>query len=208
MRETWRVRPRARPRSPGRSMSACAPWPAAAAPTAALRRSQRLGPPDGGLGRRYADGDQDRAALTHGDASPRERPGRGHRLRVCVGADFGGSKGPPLASPRVIHGVCWLRHLKGARQPCGKRAGRLPAAGISGRRNLHTLHGEARPKRCQQPESRRFPKASSVVPRRIGRRQWHLHRLPTALEQSLSDDGEAMSRSGTPDPIVVAASVS
>ena len=36
-----------------------------------------LGPPDGGLGRLYADGDQDRAALTHGDASPREKRGPG-----------------------------------------------------------------------------------------------------------------------------------
>ena len=29
-----------------------------------------------------------------------------------------------------------------------------------------------------------------------GLRQWHLHRLPTALEPSLSDEGAAMSRSG------------
>ena len=46
----------------------------------------------------------------------------------------------------------------------GKRAGRPPEAGISGRRNPHTVYGEARPKRCQQPESMRLPKSSSAVP--------------------------------------------
>ena len=34
-----------------------------------------LGPPNGELGRRHADGDQGRAALTHGDASARGKRG-------------------------------------------------------------------------------------------------------------------------------------
>ena len=71
---------------------------------------------------------------------------------------------PPLPAFRVQHGVGWLTHLKGAGQPTGKRAGRLAATGISGRRNLHAIHGEARFRPCQPPESRRFPKTSSAVP--------------------------------------------
>ena len=91
--------------------------------------------------------------------------GRGHRLRSLRERGLRGDRrGPPLASPRVIHGVCWLRHLNGARQPPGERAGRPPAARILGRRSLHTVYGEARPERCQPPESTRLPKGSSAVP--------------------------------------------
>ena len=77
---------------------------------------------------------------------------------------FEGGRSVPLPGRNVQHCVGWLNHLKGARQPAGKRAGRPPATGISGRRNLHTVHGEVRPERCQQPESRPFPKGSSAVP--------------------------------------------
>ena len=41
-----------------------------------------------------------------------------------------GGAGPTLAGPRVIPGVSWLTHDKGAGQPS--------AAGILGRHSLHT----------------------------------------------------------------------
>ncbi|MCY3545382.1 MAG: hypothetical protein OXH49_00740, partial [Gemmatimonadetes bacterium] len=49
----------------------------------------------------------------------------------------------PLASRDVQHRVCWLTDFRAVSQPWGKRAGRLAALGISGRRRLHTVHGEA-----------------------------------------------------------------
>jgi len=61
-------------------------------------------------------------------------------------------------------GVGWLTDLKAVSQPSGKRASQPALAEISGRRGLHTIHGEARFRPCQPPESRRFPKGSNAVP--------------------------------------------
>ena len=119
------------------------------------------------IGRRRRCGDQPsgRAGETEGGRAlrPVQRP----LCAVAVGRVRGGTAPrQPLPGTREAwpQRVSWLTHLKGARQPSGKRAGRPAAAGISGRRSLHTVHGEVRPKQYQQPESKPFPKASSVVP--------------------------------------------
>ena len=88
----------------------------------------------------------------HGESrgrSPRPRNPRERGLR-------GDRRGPPLASPHVIHGVCWLPHLSGRIHP--------PTRGNLGRQNRHTLQSRDRFGRCQQPAKWRCPKGSSVVP--------------------------------------------
>ena len=70
----------------------------------------------------------------------------------------------PLGSPAVIPGVSCLGTLSVPDSPRatvldGLRRRESRVGGIS-----IPIHGEARPKRCQPRESRRFPKGSSAVP--------------------------------------------
>ena len=58
------------------------------------------------------------------------------------------------------------------------------------------IHGEARVRWCQPHESRRFPRASSVVPEADRPPPMAPPSPPDSARQSPSDDGEAMSRSG------------
>ncbi len=164
MRETCRVRSRSiaaagavhvRVRAIARRSSADSGTPAAAAlarqsaDSSGVRRTATM------TGRRLAIRLR-RHGGTGGDAPARAI----HRSAGLLGIE--GAK--PLASPAVIPGVCWLTDLKAVGQPWGQRARRLVALRISGRQRLHTVHGEARFRPCQPPESRRFPKTSSAVP--------------------------------------------
>ena len=156
MRETCRVRSRStstagavqvRVRAIDRSSSADNGTPAAAA-----------------LARQTADSDGDmRTATTTVRRSPMgmrrhgRSGGRGHRLRSLRERGLRGDRrGPPLASPRVIHGVCWLYRLSGRAHP--------PMRGNLGRQNRHALQSGDRFRRCQPRREWRCPKGSRVVP--------------------------------------------
>ncbi len=101
---------------PGRSTSACAPWPAAVAPSAPRQRLRPVGrrarPTTVTVRRSGAGG--------RGAEPPTARSGG---ARVFRGVEGGAE--PPLASPSVLHWVGWLKHLSPHRR-CGTRT-RPPA---------------------------------------------------------------------------------
>ena len=77
-----------------------------------------VGPPGGVLGWRHAGGCSDRRRSATAIGPPSLTDAAGAR------AFRGGSKGgvaPPLASPSVLHGVCWLSPLSGGRQARRRR---------------------------------------------------------------------------------------
>ena len=120
---------RARPRPQGPSRSGCAPSPGGISADNGHAGGLRLGSPVGGLARREANGDQDRAASSHRDAPSRGERGRRPRPRNppergSVGVRRGGV--PRL--PTVIPWVGWLSHLNGARhaRPSGLPRDRDP----------------------------------------------------------------------------------
>ena len=108
LRRRWRLSfggPAAPPPRARNLMSIVTGAPDVASARSARSIGDRHGPPVGELGRRYADGDQDRAALTHRDAPPRREAGRRPRPRTppergSSGIQRGGVPRQPLGYTR------------------------------------------------------------------------------------------------------------
>ena len=108
LRRRWRLSfggPAAPPPRARNLMSIVTGAPDVASARSARSIGDRHGPPVGELGRRYADGDQDRAALTHRDAPPRREAGRRPRPRAppergSSGVQRGGVPRQPLGYTR------------------------------------------------------------------------------------------------------------
>lgn len=163
-------------------MSACAPWPAAAAPTAALRRPRPW--PARWRTRPAICGRRPRPCGAHpwGCIATGEAGAGATGREIRVSADFGGIEGDHPSPAHVLYtGYAGLGTL---RVPGGP-----PASALNGLRRRESrvggisirVHGEARPKRCQSRESRRFSQGfqrrpgvgsasdngTSIAPRRV-----------------------------------------
>ena len=116
-----------------------------------------LGPPVGGLARREADGDDDRAAPSHQAMPTRGERGRRPRPRVPPECGSVGVEGAEsLASPTVIPGVGWLSRLNGQIHPSMREN--------LGCRNRHTVQSKDGFWLCQPRRKRRRPTCSNVRP--------------------------------------------
>ena len=125
---------RASSRVRSRSTSACATVQVRTRPIDRRTRSDSVKPAERALASHSARS----ASLAR--TFPKRRVRRSRRAVGVTGVRGGTAPRQPLPGTREAwpQRVGWLTHLKGARQPPGKRAGRPAVAGISGWRSLHT----------------------------------------------------------------------
>ena len=124
--------------------------------------------PGGVLRRRDVGGDHYGAAIRHGHTGTGfggrcPRPPAAPAAAREAGGSKGGTRPPsPVARCSTLRGLA-PAPLGVLDSPPASASDGL-GGGNLGSASLHTAHEEARPQRCQQPESMRFPKGSSAVP--------------------------------------------